>query len=213
MRGCRPLDQREQVQALAVLKGSRIALRNRCLFLMGLNTGFRISELLSLRLGDVLHNGHVVDRVRVERSSMKGKRESRDVVLNIEARQALGVWLPELLSWRGGAPDLYLFQSNKGGGITRQQACRIMSGLARGLGWPPPVGTHSLRKTFAHAVYGWAMSTWRPDLGQENPIRVVMRALGHSSVAVTEAYLGLDQAQVDQAVLNIARSGRAYANL
>jgi integrase len=213
MRGCRPLNQREQAQALAVLRGKRTALRNRCLFLLGLNTGFRISELLSLRVGDVLHHGHVVERVRVARRNMKGKRESRDVVLNVEARQALALWLPELLRWRGGAPDLFLFQSQKGSGITRQQACRIVTGLAGQLGWDGQTGTHSLRKTFAHAVYGWAMDNWNPRSGQENPIRVAMHALGHSSVSSTEHYLGLDTAKVDQAVLSIGQRGRAHAHL
>lgn len=211
MRGCRPLTLREQDQALAVLQGSRLALRNRCLVLMGLNTGFRISELLSLRLGHVLHLGQVLERVCVERTSMKGARESRDVALNLEARTALAGWIPVLMRWRGAGDDVCLFQSNKGGQLTRRQASRIMQGLARTLGWPPRIGTHSLRKTFAHDVYDWAMRNWTPV--QENPIRVVMRALGHSSVAVTESYLNLDMAQVDKAVMSLGRRRTTHANV
>ena len=211
MRGCRPLTVREQDQALAVLQGARLDKRNRCLVLMGLNTGFRISELLSLRIGQVLHRGYVLERVRVERANIKGKREGRDVALNREARQALAEWIPVLIGWRGAGDDVFLFQSNKGGRITRRQASRIMSGLAARLGWPPRIGTHSLRKTFAGDVYEWAMRNWTPS--QENPIRVVMRALGHSSVAVTEAYLGLDMAQVDKAVMSLGRRRGNHASV
>lgn len=207
MRGCRPLSQREIDQALAVLRGGRLLLRNRCLFQLGLYTGFRISELLSLRVWDVVQYGRVLERVRVKRADMKGKKSSRDVALNVMARKALAAWLPVLFRWRGNLPDTYVFQSGKRGAITRQHAARIMRDLARRFGWEPSIGTHSLRKTFAWAIYTNASKHWRP--GQELPIRVVMKALGHRSVDVTERYLGLDVEAVDNFVLSLNFGGAA----
>lgn len=201
MRGCRPLTGDEVRRALDLLRGSRLALRNRALVQLGIYTGFRISELLSLRVGDVIRDGRVLERVRVERRSMKGKRSSRDVPLNERARAALAEWLPVLYRWRDAGPDLYLFQSAKGGRLSRRQAARIVARLARTLHMPPRIGTHSLRKTFARAVYDNACACWRPGL--ELPIRVVMKALGHRSVDVTEHYLGLDMEAVDAAVLEL----------
>lgn len=198
MRGCRPLDHSEVRRALDKLRGSRLAMRDRCLLQLGLYTGFRISELLSLRVGDVVREGKVLERVVVERKNMKGKRQSRDVKLNERARAALRVWLPVLYDWRDALPDLYLFQSTRGGRLTRRQAGRIIATLATDLGMPPKVATHSLRKTFAGAIYQRGLDTWRP--GEELPIRVVMKALGHRSVDATERYLGLDVRQVDDAV-------------
>jgi integrase len=199
VKGCRPLTQDEVGRILDALKGSRLALRNRCLVQVGIYTGFRISELLSLRVGDVLRDGRVLARVRVERKHMKGKRSSRDVPLNLRARAALAEWLPVLFAWRDNGPDLYLFQSAKGGRLSRRQAGRILARLAGALRLGPGIGTHSLRKTFAQAVYDRALSQWRP--GQELPVRVAMKALGHSSVEVTEHYLGLDVQAVDDAVM------------
>lgn len=198
MRGCRPLNPGEVRQALDRLRGSRLAMRDRCMVQMGLYTGFRISELLSLRVGDVLQGGRVLERVVVERKNMKGKRSSRDVKLNERARLALAAWLPVLFDWRGGGDDTYLFQSTKGGRLTRRQAGRVLERLASELGLAPKVATHSLRKTFAGAIYQRGLNTWRP--GEELPVRVVMKALGHRSVDATEKYLGLDVAQVDDAV-------------
>lgn len=201
MKGCRPLDSNEIEQGLGLLLGSRVKMRNRCLFLLGLYSGFRISELLSLRVGDVVRNGFVLQRVQVERRNMKGRRSSREVPLNIHARRALAEWLPLLFRWRGPQSDTFIFQSLQGGSITRRQASRIMLQLAETLDWAPRIGTHSLRKTFAREVYARACAAWRP--GQELPVRVVMKALGHRSVDVTEAYLGIDVAEVDNIVLSL----------
>ena len=53
MKGCRPLDKNELSRLKTAFTG-RMAVRNKALFFLGVNTGFRISELLSLRLRDVL---------------------------------------------------------------------------------------------------------------------------------------------------------------
>jgi integrase len=53
MRGCRPLKEREIQRILKSLDG-RYAARDRALILLGIKSGFRISELLSLRLSDVM---------------------------------------------------------------------------------------------------------------------------------------------------------------
>lgn len=205
MRGCRPLDMSEVARALDKLRGSRLAMRDRCMLLFGMNTGFRISELLSLRVGDVVQDGRVLERVLVERKNMKGKRSSRDVDINDAARAALRAWLPVLYDWRDNGPDLYLFQSTRGGRLTRRQAGRIMERLAKDLGLPPKVATHSMRKTFGACVYQYSLDNWRPGL--ELPVRVAMKALGHSHVETTERYLGLDVKLVGEAVRAINIGG------
>lgn len=51
----------------------KTGLRDRTLFAVGLNTGFRISELLSLTVGDVVtKNGEITKFVSVRRANMKG---------------------------------------------------------------------------------------------------------------------------------------------
>ncbi len=207
MLGCRPLTDDEISQAMQHLHGSKAKERDRCMLVLGLRTGFRISELLSLRVWDVVQYGKVLPQVRVYRRFMKGKKKTRIVPLNIEARKALARWLPILYRWRGNLPDTYLFQSFKGGAITRQHASRIMRTLAAQFHWPPPVSTHSLRKTFAFKVYAQACKGWKPH--KENPLRVVQVALGHASMNTTVLYLGLDEAEVTRCVLSVDYGGAA----
>jgi integrase len=49
MPGCRPLTD-DEVDLVLQSFGGRYALRDRALFCLGIYTGFRITELLSLRL-------------------------------------------------------------------------------------------------------------------------------------------------------------------
>ncbi len=74
MRGCRPLTNTEVEQVLGAFVG-RSAPRDRALFVLGLKAGFRVSELLSLRVGDIAHAG----RIAVEEAA-RGVRGTRLVV-------------------------------------------------------------------------------------------------------------------------------------
>ena len=58
MKGTRPLDNQEIVLVSACFDGTFKA-RNRGLFMLGVSTGGRISELLSLTIGDVYQNRYM----------------------------------------------------------------------------------------------------------------------------------------------------------
>lgn len=64
MQGCRPLTP-EEIDEILVSFGGRFAVRDKALFVMGIYTGFRITELLSLRIRDVCQFGRVLPRVTV----------------------------------------------------------------------------------------------------------------------------------------------------
>jgi integrase len=89
MIGCRPLTDTD----IALVRrsfGGTYAARDRALFLLGVKTGFRIDELLSIRLGDVWQHDRLVDQLTVRRAAMKRKREGHTVPLHSEAKGALG---------------------------------------------------------------------------------------------------------------------------
>ena len=87
MSGCRPLQAAEVVE-VAQSFGGRYALRDRALFLVGLYTGFRITELLSLRWRDCLRHGQVAAAVTVARRAMKNEQRGRTAKQpDIEYRQ------------------------------------------------------------------------------------------------------------------------------
>jgi Phage integrase family len=70
MRGCRPLTD-DEVTLISKSFSGTYGKRNKALFLLGVRTGFRISEMLSLRVGDLHQHGKIVDRVTVQRRHMQ----------------------------------------------------------------------------------------------------------------------------------------------
>ena len=107
MRGMRPLSDSEIAQV-----ASRLGVRDRAFFVLGIRTGFRVSELLSLRVADVVNGGEVARFVGVHRRNMKGKSEGRTIPLHDEARAALSAWVAELKNM-GAAAESPLFLSRE----------------------------------------------------------------------------------------------------
>lgn len=194
MRGCRPLTE-DEVEAVLAHLGGPSGARDRALFLLGVRSGFRISEILSLRLGDVVQAGRVVERVRVLRRHMKGRREGRTVLLHPAARAALATWLEELRSAGYMTADSFVFQSRRGPNqaIGRVQAWRILRRAFEQAGLTGNLGTHSMRKTFADRVYD--------RLGGD--LVKTAQALAHRSIGSTASYLTFREAEIDEAILSI----------
>ena len=86
MKGTRPLDNQEIVLVSACFDGTFEA-RNRGLFMLGVSTGGRISELLSLTIGDVYQNRAAVTDLLYDRSIVKGGEVSRAVPVNRDGRR------------------------------------------------------------------------------------------------------------------------------
>ena len=78
MKGTRPFDNHEIRRVSASFTGI-FEVRNRGLFMLGVSTGGRISELLSLTIGDVYQNRRAVTDLLYDRSIVKGGEVSRAV--------------------------------------------------------------------------------------------------------------------------------------
>jgi site-specific recombinase XerD len=89
---------------------------------------------------------------------------------------------------RAASPGSVLFASRKGENkaISRQQAHRIVSAAAEALGFAFRVSCHSLRKTFGYLA-------WKSGVSPA----VIMKIYNHSSLAVTQLYLGVTQDDLD----------------
>jgi site-specific recombinase XerD len=128
MKGTRPLTTEEIISVSNQFTGT-YEVRNRSLFLLGVSVGGRISELLSLRIGDVYQNGQPVSDLLFEKGMVKGKETARMIPVNSDGRQAI----TELIQWHKeqfGNMDLRhpLFTSRKHNrAISRVQALGAMS--------------------------------------------------------------------------------------
>jgi integrase len=194
MKGCRPLTAGE-VDLIQASFGGTYGARDRALFLLGVKSGFRISELLSLHVEDVWQHGRLVDRVTVPRRSMKGKHESRTVLLHPEAKAALATWLFTLRQLPGYTPQTFVFHSRKGRNrpISQVQAWRILHEAVTTNELTGKVGTHALRKTFANRIYERS--------GRD--LIATQQAMGHKHVNSTQHYLSFRPEAIDALILAI----------
>ncbi|XPV77953.1 MAG: tyrosine-type recombinase/integrase [Desulfovibrio sp.] len=207
MKGRRPFTRDELKLIPRAFSGQRFELRNHALFVTGIFTGFRAQELVALRKRHIMQGGHFLERIYVERQHMKRKREGRSVIMNPPVKAALADWLAELHRSGFIDPDTYLFQSQKPAHentpITTQHAYDILTTGVHALGITGPIGTHSLRKTFAKMIYDAAVEQRAAGVHIE-PLFVVQSALGHKSIETTRAYLSFDTATTDNIIMGLA---------
>ena len=202
MKGTRRLDNNEILLVSACFDGTFEA-RNRGLFMIGVSTGGRISELLSLRIGDVWQNNLPVSDLLFDRSIVKGGEVSRAVPVNSDGRPAI----EDILDWHrqrynNTAADRPLFPSrNKRGSVAmnRQTAHEMLKEAFMAAGLNGKLATHSLRKSFAQRVYE-----------HSGDIYLVQELLGHRSVATTQKYLGVNYAAARKAVEGMALGSEPY---
>jgi integrase len=179
--------------------------RDRMLIIAGTQVGYRITELLTWTVGQVLGpDGDIVREVTVTRADLKGGKgvrkrsvRNRRVVLNERARGVIRDYLASL----GQIPptDQFLFQSRVGENraITRTQVHRILKALCRDCGIDSTrISSHSLRKFFVRAVY---------DASGHDLVRT-QRIVQHSSPLTTARYLESTQSELDNLVLGIGAS-------
>ena len=192
MKGTRPLDNNEIRLVSACFTGT-FETRNRGLFMLGVSTGGRISELLSLTIGDVYQNRNPVTDLLFDRSIVKGGEVSRAVPVNTDGMRAID----DLIAWhreKYGKLDVKrpVFPSRNGQGkkrMTRRAAHNVLKDAFEAAGLNGHLATHSLRKSFAQRLYE-----------QTGDVFTVQEMLGHKSIATTQKYLGVNYASVREAL-------------
>lgn len=202
MPGCRPLSREEVAQAAVAFAG-RYAVRNRCLFVLGVLAGFRIREMLSLRVSDVTARGKVRLTVKVARRHMKGKEESRVVYLAPEARRAI---LDQARALGYPDADVFLFraQGDENKAISYTQARRVLQDAFACCGIAEDVATHSMRKTFANETYEFMLSQVAEGRGID-PFMETSQALGHKDPKSTTHYLSFRDGNRRAAIRHMGR--------
>ncbi len=185
MKVVQPIRETRKIEAMKkILRAG--GKRNEMLFVLGINSALRMSDLLSLTVSDILdENGKVREAVNLsEQKTGKNKL----FPLNDAAKKVIGEYVEEARPDRGAA----LFPSRKGGkAISRIQAWEILKNAAEEVGIPS-VGTHTLRKTFGYHIY---MRT--------NNLGLVQKLLNHRSGGETLKYIGIDQNEMDEAYLSL----------
>lgn len=151
--------------------------RDYLLFMFGIYTGLRISDILKFRVRDVKDKDAIYIR---EKKTGKEKR----FPVNEELKPIIANYI------RGKRDYEFLFKSpnfpNKA--ISRQQAYNILSEAGKTFGISA-IGTHTLRKTFGYHMYQ-----------QTHDAVTIKEILNHSDISVTLRYIGINQDNKDKAI-------------
>ena len=149
MKGTRSLDNTEIRLVSACFDGNPFEHRNRGLFMLGVSTGGRISELLSLQIGDVYQNGKPVTHLLFDRSIVKGEEISRAVPVNSDGRRTIS----DLIAWHEAKygntkSSRPLFPSRNGQGNPKRMSLRtahnVLKDAFEAAGLNGHLATHSL---------------------------------------------------------------------
>ena len=155
-------------------------LRYYMMFLFGIHTGLRISDILPLRVCDVMYRTHVTihekktGKTRLFRISSSLQLELEDYVRDMN-------------------PDDYLFGNSQSGYLSRQIAWQHLHKACRAVGITDAVGTHTLRKTFGYHLYQ-----------KTKDVALLQMILNHSHPSVTLRYIGIQQDRIDAAIMELA---------
>lgn len=170
-----PIKNLDDIKAMKkVLK--KHSQRDLLFFVLGINTGLRISDLLYLTVDDVWDGKGIKEFIYLTDSQSGEKKAfylNRSVEKELKMYLSMGVFNQE---------D-YLFKSkNNPSPITRQQAYRIINQAAKEVGITGKIGTHTLRKTFGYHAYRKGIA-----------ISILASILNHHSSSETLRYIGIDK--------------------
>ena len=183
----KPFPLKEIAQISQVLELDK-RFRDLCLFCVGIDTMLRSSDLLKLRVSDVMDRTGQPKQEILFRQTKTGKPVA--AILNSYAEKALRCWVDNAALHHSD----YLFTAKRGDGstpITTNYLRRLVKQWAVMIDLDPEgYSGHTLRRTKPAFMYAYGV--------QPPPLRLL---LGQSSLESTQAYLGIEKSHA----LDLAR--------
>jgi integrase len=158
---------------------------------LGVETGLRISELLSIKFADVFDSsGRVRDWLTIDKAHCKGGKKRRELPLSPKAKDAIHRATEEAFALGRSRPEDYLFSpDSRLGAISRIHAHTIVSTALKKAGVVHTRGTHTARKTYAALLLARAEKAYQAGEIRVFPLLAVQLGLGHAELATTQHYL------------------------
>ena len=191
MKSVEPIRDTKTIKNMrAILKSQ--STRNELLFILGINVGLRISDILKLKVKDLTKLNTKAPKDYVIITEIKTRKTKKFYIGDI-VKKVIENYMKEN---NNPGFDTYIFLSRKGINmpITRQQAYRIINNAAESLGIVErndqgnlihgEIGTHTLRKTFGYHSFQNGTS-----------LELLMDLFNHSSKTQTLRYIGITEEQ------------------
>lgn len=168
--------QQEINDFLFCLRRNKNAERDVFLFLIGINSGLRMSDIVKLKKKDVIYskNPRIVEQ-----------KTGKTRILYLSSLQELIQDYTKDLE-----PEDYLFPSTKGGHLEVNTVYQMFQKVAALLD-RDDIGTHTLRKTFGYHYYK-----------KTKDVATLMEIFGHSSEKITKRYIGINEDEISETLLN-----------
>ena len=153
-------------------------LRDMVLWVLGVNSGLRVSDIVALNVEDVKNKTHIDI---VEKKTQKHKR----FPINRKLKKVLNRFI------KGKENKEPLFVGKHGKRLDRREVYRFINRACKDLNLQINAGTHTMRKTFGYHHY------------QQYKDAVLLQSVfNHSSCKITKIYIGISQDEIDLSYKN-----------
>ncbi|MBR4023021.1 MAG: tyrosine-type recombinase/integrase [Ruminococcus sp.] len=183
--------------------------RDNMLFIVGINFGLRVSDLLQLRftqlINDDLSFKTTFPILEKKTKNTRKVRRNRYLTINDAVMDAITLYLEHTQC----RLDDYMFrsESNRGSNLnkpmSRMSVDRILKEVANTLNLDVKIATHTMRKTFAY--HQMLMSNNDP-----RKLLLLQKMFGHSSAAQTLDYIGITGEEIEEAYMKLNLGSRDH---
>lgn len=152
--------------------------RDYVIWVLGMNSGLRVSDIVRLNVADVVNKTHISI---IEKKTGKPKT----FYINDKLKKVLAEYT------KGRNPKEPLFLGKQGKRLNRSQVYRFIVRVCKINGIQVHVSTHTLRRSFGYHHYQ-----------QFKDAVILQKIFNHSSQRITLMYIGVDQDEIDTTYKN-----------
>lgn len=152
--------------------------RDYVIWVLGLNSGLRVSDIVGLNVSDVVDKTHItiIEKKTQKRKSFYINDKLKHVLKSFTKNRNL---------------DEPLFLGKQGRRLDRKQVYRFLIDTCNKIGVKAKVSTHTMRRTFGYHHY------------QKYKDAVILQKIfNHSSQRITLMYIGVTQDEIDWSYKN-----------
>ena len=209
-----PIKNMDDIDRICDYLKKRRRWRDYMLFVVGINFGLRVSDLVQLRFSNLINDNLTFKDTfpvfETKTRHTRKQKKNRYLTVNTAVIEAVTIYLEHT---PGVSLSDYMFRSeaNNGGNLNRpmhrNSVDRILKGIAQDLNMNIQMSTHTLRKTFAY--HQMVMSNNDP-----RKLLLLSKMMGHSSLAITMDYIGITGEEIEEAYrnLNLGSTTHNYMN-
>lgn len=177
-----PVRDKKKIEAMKTLLKQKDE-KYYMMFVLGINTGLRVSDILKLKVKDVKDRKHIII---VEKKTSKPKR----FLINEKLQKEIQKYIKGLEEEEYLIPSRIKDEDGNRKHISRIQAYQVLNEVAYKVGLSE-VGTHTMRKTFGYWHYK-----------QYHDIAMLQEIFNHSAPSITLRYIGITDDMKDESIKN-----------